>query len=104
MGASQSSISPAQNTPGKACSINCGVIASNCTPPALLMASVESVFADLGLSGRVHLERFGPPTLSPTMPSTGAAGDGAPDGAALVDGYGSEPVHDMAAAYSAAIG
>jgi ferredoxin-NADP reductase len=41
--------------------------------PALLMASVESVFADLGLSGRVHLERFGPPT----MPSTGAAGDGA---------------------------
>ncbi len=34
----------------------------------------------------------------------GAAGDGAADGAALVDGHGGEPVHDMAAADSAAIG
>lgn len=33
----------------------------------------------------------------------GAAGDGAADGAALVDGHGGEPVHDMAAAHRAAI-
>lgn len=32
-----------------------------------------------------------------------AAGDGAADGAALVDGHGGEPVHDMAAAHRAAI-
>lgn len=33
----------------------------------------------------------------------GAAGDGTPDGAALVDGHGGEPVHDMAAANRSAI-
>jgi ferredoxin-NADP reductase len=41
--------------------------------PAPLMASVEAVFADLGLSDRVHLERFGPPPIDPTI----AVGDGA---------------------------
>ena len=39
MGASQSSISPAQNTPGSWRSINCSLSASKCTPPAVLMAS-----------------------------------------------------------------
>lgn len=33
----------------------------------------------------------------------GAAGDGAPDGTALVDGHRGEPVHDMAAANRSAI-
>jgi ferredoxin-NADP reductase len=41
--------------------------------PAPLMASVESVFADLGLADRVHLERFGPPPIDPTID----VGDGA---------------------------
>jgi ferredoxin-NADP reductase len=41
--------------------------------PAPLMTSVEAVFADLGLSDRVHLERFGPPPIDPTI----AVGDGA---------------------------
>ena len=37
------------------------------------MASVEEVFADLGLADRVHLERFGPPPLDPAID----VGDGA---------------------------
>ncbi|MCU1371603.1 MAG: ferredoxin reductase [Ilumatobacteraceae bacterium] len=41
--------------------------------PAPLMASVERVFADLGLADHVHLERFGPPPIDPTI----AVGDGA---------------------------
>ena len=40
--------------------------------PAPLMASVEGAFADLGLSERVHLERFGP-----VAPSGGEVGEGA---------------------------
>ncbi len=39
MGASQSSISPAQNTPGMARIINCSSSASKATPPAVLIAS-----------------------------------------------------------------
>lgn len=35
--------------------------------PAPLMASVEAVFADLGLADHVHLERFGPPPIDPTI-------------------------------------
>ena len=35
--------------------------------PAPLMASVEGHFADLGLADRVHLERFGPPPLDPSL-------------------------------------
>jgi ferredoxin-NADP reductase len=41
--------------------------------PAPLMASVQAVFADLGLSDRVHLEQFGPPPLDPAID----IGDGA---------------------------
>jgi ferredoxin-NADP reductase len=41
--------------------------------PAPLMASVEAVFADLDLADHVHLERFGPPPIDPTI----AVGDGA---------------------------
>lgn len=41
--------------------------------PAPLMASVEAVFAELGLADHVHLERFGPPPIDPTI----AVGDGA---------------------------
>ena len=39
MGASQSSISPAQKTPGRERSIRCSSSAAKSTPPALLMAS-----------------------------------------------------------------
>lgn len=35
--------------------------------PAPLMASVEDHFADLGLTDRVHLERFGPPPIDPAL-------------------------------------
>lgn len=35
--------------------------------PAPLMASVEEHFAALGLSDRVHLERFGPPPIDPSL-------------------------------------
>ncbi len=35
--------------------------------PAPLMASVEDHFAELGLSHRVHLERFGAPPLDPAL-------------------------------------
>ena len=41
--------------------------------PAPLMASVEAVFAYLDLADQVHLERFGPPPIDPTI----AVGDGA---------------------------
>ena len=41
--------------------------------PAPLMASVEAVFADLGLADHVHLERVGPPPIDPTI----SVGDGA---------------------------
>lgn len=41
--------------------------------PAPLMASVEQVFADLGLADHVHLERFGPAPLDPSID----VGDGA---------------------------
>lgn len=33
----------------------------------------------------------------------GAAADGAPEGATLVDGHGDEPIHDMVTANGAAI-
>ncbi len=35
--------------------------------PAPLMASVEGHFASLGLSGHIHLERFGPPPIDPAL-------------------------------------
>ena len=41
--------------------------------PTPLMASVEAVFADLDLTDHVHLERFGPPPIDPTID----VGDGA---------------------------
>ena len=41
--------------------------------PTPLMASVEAVFAELGLADSVHLERFGPPPIDPTID----VGDGA---------------------------
>jgi ferredoxin-NADP reductase len=41
--------------------------------PAPLVASVQEVFGGLGLAERVHLERFGPAPIDPTI----AVGDGA---------------------------
>lgn len=35
--------------------------------PAPLMAAVEEHFAGLGLSERIHLERFGPPPIDPSL-------------------------------------
>lgn len=40
--------------------------------PAPLMASVEQVFAHLGLADRVHLERFGLPPIDPALADTGS--------------------------------
>ncbi|MGN6695005.1 MAG: ferredoxin reductase [Aquihabitans sp.] len=45
--------------------------------PAPLMASVEEVFADLGLADHVHLERFGPAPLDPAVLDAIGVGDGA---------------------------
>jgi hypothetical protein len=57
-----------------------------------------------------RVELFGGPRVSVVSRAAwrnpeGAAGDGAADGAALVDsdGYGGEPLHDMAAANTASI-